>query len=269
MSNWMKKVAFVAILAGGSALVFAAGPLAAKVNGVEITAQEVEEFNAALAEKRGFKLKTGYATDELITRELLAQEAVRQGKDKNLDKAELARLLFKDFATTNGFGESDVRKEYEKMKSAEPKKTEYKIRGIVVKTEADAKTIIMGLDAGKPFSSFVGQSIDENSKKEGGDMGWFELHNIDASYGAAVASLKPGNYYKKPVVTSYGYSVIKLDDTRDVGFPEYSEMREALVTRMSTERREKLLKPLRDNAKIERFVGYEPVKTIDLTSMSN
>lgn len=269
MSNWMRKAALAAILASGSALALAAGPLAAKVNGVDITAQEVDEFNATIEEKRGFKLKAGYAADELITRELLAQEAVRQGKDKNLDKTELARLVFKDFAATNGFGESDVRKEYEKMKSAEPKKTEYKIRGIVVKTEADAKTILAGLDAGKPFSSFVGQSIDENSKRDGGHMGWFELHNIDASYGAAVASLKPGNYYKKPVVTSYGYSVIKLDDTRDVGFPEYSEMRELLITRMSTERREKLLKPLRDNARIERFAGYEPVKTIDLSSVSN
>ena len=264
MSNWMNIVTLSAMLIGTNA--FSAGAVAAKVNGVDITVQEVEDFNAAIAEKRGFKLKTGYATDELITRELLAQEAVRQGKDKNLDKAELARLAFKEFASTNGFGESDVRREYEKIKTAEPKKIEYKIRGIVVKNEADAKSIIASLDVGKTFSSFVFQSIDENSKKEDGDMGWFELHNIDPAYAAAVVSLKPGSHYKKPVATSYGYSVIKLVDTRDVGFPEYSEMRESLVNRIGMERREKLLRPLRENAKIERFPGYESIKNIELSN---
>lgn len=267
MSNWMKKATLAAVLAGMGALAMAAGPLAAKVNGVEITGQEVEEFNNSVAEKRGFKLKTGYATDELVTRELLAQEAIRHGKDKSLSKIELARVVFKEFAAANQFTEADVRKEYDKIKSEVPKKMEYKIRGIVVKNEADAKAIIAGLDAGKPFSSFVPQSIDENSKKDDGVMGWFELSDIDMSYRIALENLKPGMYYKRPVGTNYGYSVVKLDDVRDVGFPEYSELREGLTNKMSEERREKLLKPLRDNAKIERFPGYEPVKVIDISNL--
>jgi peptidyl-prolyl cis-trans isomerase C len=241
--------------------------LAARVNGVDITTQEVEDFNMAVSEKRGFKMKLGYATDELVTRELLAQEAVRQGKDKNLPKTELARSVFKAFSVANAFGEIDVRKEYDNIKSASPKKFEYKIRGIVVKSEADARVIISGMDAGKTFSSFVFQSIDENSKKDDGVMGWFELRDIDVAYQIAVESLKPGTYYKKPVITNYGYSVIKLEDMREIGFPEYATVRESLVNRMGEERREKLMKPLRESAKIERFPGYEPVDVIELSNI--
>ena len=267
MNNWMKKASVVAILVGSSAMAFAAGPLAARVNGVDITAQDVENYNALLEAKRGMRLKLGSATDELISRELLAQEGLRQGKDKKLDKTELARQVYKEFAANNRFGESDVRKEYERLKADEPKKSEYKISGIVVKTEAEAKTIITGLDAGKPFSSFVSQSIDRNSRKDGGSMGWFELHNIDSAYQIAVQNLKPGTYAPNPVGTSYGYSVVRLDDVRDVGFPEYSEVRDLLIKRFSEELDEKLFKPLRDSAKIERFPGYEPVKTIDATDL--
>ena len=39
-------------------------------------------------------------------------------------------------------------------------------RAIVVKTEDEAAAIIAGLNAGKPFSSFVAKSIDENSKND-------------------------------------------------------------------------------------------------------
>lgn len=260
----MRNATLAAVLASMGALAFAVGPLAAKVNGVEITAQEVEDFNSAIAEKSGYKLKTGYATDQLVTRELLAQEGIRQGKDKALGRTELARQVFKEFAAANMYGESDVRKEYDSIKAAAPKKTEYKIRGIVVKTEPEAKAIIDGLNAGKPFSSFVSQSIDENSKRDDGVMGWFELRDIDTSYRIALENLKVGKYYKNPVGTNAGYAVVKLDDMRDVGFPEYSELRESLAKRMGEERREKLLKPLRENAKIERFPGYEPVEVIDL-----
>lgn len=264
MGKWMKSVTLAAALLGTSGHVLAE-QWAAKVNGVGITVQEVGAFNSLVAEKRGFKLKPGAATDELITRELLAQEGVRQGKDKNLDKTELARQVFKEYVEANAFGESDVKKEYERIKAEAPKKTEYKIRAIVVKTEDEATAILAGLNAGKPFSSFVSRSIDETSRNDNGNMGWFELHDLDPSFAAALVRLKPGTYQKTPVHLGLGYCVLLLDDVREGGFPEYSEVREQLIAKIRDERRNGLIQPLRDKANIERFAGYEAVKTIDST----
>lgn len=260
MGNWMKKTALAAVLAGMTVAAVAAGPWAAKVNGVEISAQEVEDFNAAVEEQRGFKLKPSVAADQLINRELLAQEAIRQGKDKNLDKIELARQVFKEFGDANTLSETDVRKEYDSLTAGMPKKTEYRLRGIVVESEAQAQSIIAGLDAGQPFSSFVSQSIDPHSKKDGGEMGWFIMSDIDRAYQIALQNLKPGSYHKKPVVTSAGYSVVKLEELREVGLPEYSKVREDLINKLNEARREKLMKPLRDSANIERSPDYESVK---------
>lgn len=267
MGNWMKNMALAVTLLGAAGVALAE-QLAAKVNGVGITVQEVESFNNLVAEKRGFKLKPGAAVDELITRELLAQEAVRQGKDKTLDKLELARLVFKEYAEANAFGESDVKKEYERIKADAPKKTEYKVRAIVVKTEEEATAIIAGLNAGKPFSSFVSKSIDENSKNDNGNMGWFELHDLDPAFAGALLKLKPGTYQKTPVRSGFGVSVVQLDEVREGGFPEYSEVREQLIAKIRDERRDGLIKPLREKAKIERFSGYEAPKVIDLNNLN-
>ena len=261
MRNWMKNATLALALLGTASLAVAE-QLAAKVNGVGITVQEVEAFNNLVAEKRGFKLKPSAAADELITRELLAQEAIRQGKDKNLDKLELARLVFKEYAQANAFGEDDVRKEYDRIKADAPKKPEYKVRAIVVKTEDEAAAIIAGLNAGKPFSSFVAKSIDENSKNDNGNMGWLELHALDPAFAGALMKLKPGAYQKTPVRLGAGFSVVQLDEVREDGFPEYSEVREQLIAKIREELRDGLIKPLRDKAKIERFSGYEAPKVV-------
>lgn len=267
MRNWMKSTTLALALLGtlGAAM---AEQLAAKVNGVGITVQEVEAFNNLVYEKRGMRLKTSLAVDELITRELLAQEGIRQGKDKSLDKLELARQVFKEYAEANAFGESDVRKEYERIKADTPKKTEYKVRAIVVKTEEEALAIIAGLNEGKTFSSFVPKSIDENSKKDDGYMGWFELHDLDPAFAGALLRLKPGTYQKTPVSSGFGFSVLQLAEVREGGFPEYSEVREQLISKIREERRDGLIKPLREKASIERFPGYEAIKRIDLSNPS-
>lgn len=174
MTKWVRYGAMAMALLGTMGTAFAE-KLVARVNGVAITVQELDDFNRVVYETHGFPLKTSVAGDQLITRELLVQEGIRRGKDKSLDKDELAQEVFSDYAKEHAFDEDDVRLEYERHKAKATKKTEYKIRAIVVKTEQEALTIIEGLNAGKPLSLYISQSIDENSKRDGGNTGWLDL----------------------------------------------------------------------------------------------
>ena len=263
MTKWMRYGAMALALLGAMGTTFAE-QLVARVNGVAITVQDLDELNRFAYETYGLKLKTGVAVDQLIARELLAQEGIRRGKNQSLDKGELAQEVFSDYAKEHAFDENDVRREYEQRKAKAPKKTEYKIRAIVVKKEQDALTIIDGLNAGKPLSLYIAQSIDENSKKDGGDMGWLDLDELDPPFAGAVLSLKPGMYQKTPVRSSFGFAVVQLDDIREDSFPAYVDVRESLIATMRKERQETIMKSLSEKANIERFPGYESSKRIAL-----
>ncbi|MOA22468.1 putative parvulin-type peptidyl-prolyl cis-trans isomerase precursor [compost metagenome] len=132
-----------------------------------------------------------------------------------------------------------------------------------MKTDAEAKAIIAGLDAGKPFSSFVSRSIDANSKRDGGSLGWTDLAGLSPSYAHAIAELKTGAHNSKPLAESYGYGVIKVEDQRQDSFPSYADARNDLIEHVKKQWQAGLLKALRDKATIEVFEGYEN-KVIDL-----
>lgn len=234
----------------------AAGPLAAKVNNVVITAQEVDEYRQAMAGRTGFMMKPGEATVELIGLELIAQEAIRGGKDRSAGRQALANSIIKEFLAANPLTDEDVRREYERAKAAHPKETEYKLRAIVVKTDAEARRILAGLAAGKPFASFVHQSIDENAKRDGGAMDWMKPGDMSGSLSYALRDMKAGDLRSEPLQESYGFVVLKLDDVRDNPFPQYAEMRQHIAESLVRQRNERLLKPLAAKATIQQFEGF-------------
>jgi peptidyl-prolyl cis-trans isomerase C len=236
----------------------AAGPLAARVNNVDITAQDVNEYMRVSAGPTGFMLKPGEATVQLIGQELLAQEAIRAGKDRSAGRQTLAKGVMKEFIAANPLEEADVKREYERVKAAQPKETEYKLRMIVVKTDAEARSILAGLAAGKPFASFVHQSIDENTKRDGGASDWMKADEMSVPYRLALRDMKAGDLLKEPLRESYGFVVMKLDDVRDNAFPPYAEVRDPIAQSLIRQRDMRLLKPLAEKATIQQFEGYAP-----------
>jgi len=237
--------------------VSAAGPLAAKVNDVEITALEVDKFIQAASGPSGMLLKPGIATERLIGLELLAQEAIRRGKDRNVGRQALANDIVKEFMAANPLSETDVRNEYDRFKAAQPKQTEYKISIIVVKTDAEAKSILGGLAEGKPFASFVTRSIDENSKRDGGTLDWMKAKEMSPPIMWAVSKMEVGTVAKEPLRESYGFVILKLDSVReDSSFPVYAEVRDELARSVLRQRDARMMKPLADRASIQQFEGY-------------
>ena len=118
--------------------------------------------------------------EELITREILIQEAEKLGLVKNADvKAQLEiarqsiliRALVNDFVKKNPVTDADIAAEYDRVKKQAGDK-EYHVRHILLGSEDEAKAIIAKLKAGASFEELAKQSKDTGSANNGGDLDW-------------------------------------------------------------------------------------------------
>ena len=196
--------------------------------------------------------------EELVRREILAQEAKKKGMDKNPNiqgqielakQAVLIRAYLSDYVKANPISEAQLKAEYDVIKN-NLGSTEYKSRHVLVEKEEDAKAIIAKLDKGEKFATLAKQSLDPGSKERGGDLDWSSPNAYVPPFGEALTKLKKGEYTKTPVKTDFGYHVIQLDDTRPLTPPPYEQVKPQLQQRASQQQVEALVKKLREGAKV-------------------
>jgi peptidyl-prolyl cis-trans isomerase C len=192
--------------------------------------------------------------EELNTRELLAREARKQGIDKNADvktqmdlasQTVLVRAYVSDWVKKNPVPETDLKKEYDSIKSQIGDK-EYKVRHILVKTEDQAKDIIAELQKGAKFDELAkARSEDPGSKEKGGDLDWNAPANFVKPFGDAMKATPKGKFTAQPVQTQFGWHVIEVDDVRDAKVPAFDEVKPQLQQRMQAQWLDKYFKDLR------------------------
>ena len=197
--------------------------------------------------------------EELVRRELLIQEAKKAGLDKKPEvsaEAEAARgaiyirAYVQDFLKKHPISDDQLKAQYEKIK-AQLGTTEYKARHILVKEEAEAKTIIENLKKGAKFDELAKQSIDPGSKDKGGDLGWSSPANFVKPFSDALVALNKGKYTEAPVKSDFGYHVIQLDDTRPLSAPAFEELKPRLLQQAQNEQVSKMVEALRAKAKVD------------------
>lgn len=196
--------------------------------------------------------------EELVRREILTQEARRQGLDKKpeiLGQMELARqavlirAFLSDYVRSNPISDDKLKKEYEAITS-QLGSTEYKARHILVESEDEAKAIIAKLDKGEKLADLAKQSKDPGSRDNGGDLGWSSPSSYVKPFAEALQKLKKGEYTKAPVKSDFGYHVIALEDSRPLTPPPFEQVKPQLQQRASQQMVEQLVKDLRAKAKV-------------------
>ena len=237
------------------------GKAFATVNGQPIS-QSV--YNAFVAEQKAQgapdspELQAA-VKEELVRREILAQEAKKKGMDKNPNiqgqielakQAVLIRTYLSDYVKANPISEAQLKAEYDVIKN-NLGSTEYKARHVLVEKEEDAKAIIAKLDKGEKFSELAKQSKDPGSKDKGGELGWSSPAAYVKPFGDALTKLKKGEYTKTPVHSDFGYHVIQLDDSRPANPPPFDQVKPQLQQRASQQQIENLVKELRGKAKVD------------------
>jgi peptidyl-prolyl cis-trans isomerase C len=231
------------------------------VNGVQIPKARVDTIVKA-QEARGVpdspELRSAI-TEQLVTTEVITQEATRKGLAKSpevqsqLDLARqqiLVNAYRNDFVKNNPVSEAALKAEYEKIK-AQVGDREYKARHILVEKEDDAKAIIANLKKGQKFEDLAKQSKDTASKDKGGDLDWNSPNSYVKPFGDALKSLEKGKLTETPVQTQYGWHVILLEDVRPTKFPTYEEVKPQLTERIQGQALEKNVADLRAKAKVD------------------
>jgi peptidyl-prolyl cis-trans isomerase C len=257
-----------ALILAGMVLATAAngqnGPI--RVNGVTISQQRVDFFvrNVVAQGRPDTPELRAMVREELINRELLAQEAARRGIDKNPDVAlqvDMARqeilmtALMREALKGAAVPEESVKKEYERLKGQLGAR-EYRARHILVQKEDEARDIIAQIKKGANFEKLAAEkSIDPGSKARGGELDWGSPSNYVKPFGDALTKLKKGQMTETPVQSNFGWHVIRLEDERPTKVPPYDQVKQNLQQQLSQQAQkqtyDKTLSDLRAKAKIE------------------
>ena len=262
----LKNISTLAIL-GALAVnpAFAETKPAATVNGVSIPQARIDQrVKAAVAQGKSDSPELRKAIREgMINVEVIVQEAVKLGLDKNADvkqqlavELELTRqqvlvdALMKDYAKNHPISENQLKQEYDKQKAKLGNK-EYNARHILVKTEAEAKDIIDQLGKKAKFEKLAEKSMDPGSAAQGGALGWAVPSKFVPPFANALAKLKKGEFTKEPVQSQFGWHVIKLDDVRDLKVPSFEEVKQQMKQSLEQQAVQKAIADLRAKAKIE------------------
>jgi len=250
-----------------SSIVFSSGlagaaDVVAKVNGVAIPQNKLDLLvKAAVAQGQPDSPELrNRIRDELITRELFVQEALKKGLDKSPELATQAELqrqgllinaYLQDYFKANPITDDMMKKEYEAAKVQTGGK-EYKARHILVKNEDEAKQIIAQLKKGASFEKLAAEkSEDTGSKGKGGDLDWSPPNRYVKPFSDALMKLKKGQMTDTPVQSPFGWHVIRLDDERPFKVPGFDEVKPSIHQQLQNQAVQKAIADLRAKAKIE------------------
>jgi peptidyl-prolyl cis-trans isomerase C len=240
----------------------APGGTVATVNGIAVSRAR-QDFLLQQQAQRGMPdndQTRAMVRDELINREVIAQEAQKSGLAKSpevqnqLDMARqevLVGAYIREWVRKNPVSETEVQSEYDRARSQAGDK-EYRARHILVESEDQAKSLIAELKKGGKFDELATKnSKDSGSAQRGGDLDWNVPGTFDKQFSDAMVKLEKGKYTETPVRTRFGYHIIQLDDVRQSKFPALPEVRQRIQQQLTQNRIDELVKSLRAKAKVE------------------
>ena len=238
------------------------GSTLAKVNGVAIPQSRLEFIVKArtLQGQPDSPETRKTLREDLITEEVIAQEALKKGLDKDPDfitqlemarQTALVRSYQVDYIKNHPVSDEELRKEYEAVKAQMGDK-EYKAHHILVGSEAEAKDIIARIKKGTKLEKIAQEkSLDTGSKAKGGELEWSPAASYVQPFGEALTKLSKGQLTEQPVHTNFGYHVIRLDDVRPLKVPPFEEIKQNLAQRVLQRQFAAAVNDLRGKAKVE------------------
>lgn len=245
----------------------AQGPAArppATVNGKPITLEAADFVSRTNFNKKYSELTPAQQNkliEDLVRVQLLADDAIAKGKDKEPDviqTIEFGRLNVLRTITINEYvkdkqpTEQELRAYYEQRIKEIPR-TQYRVRVIGVATQPYAEDVINELRRGGDFIAIARREASgQQAKQAAGDSGWMTLEGVPPALANAISSLKVGQYTTDPVQLPDGWGIIRLEETRTADKPEFDRLREALTRELISKKVDTLVEELKKTAKIER-----------------
>jgi len=220
---------FAGLIAGGVILLASCAPppedpVLVLVNGRQITQTEFDirwselaEATRARYEKEGGKRRF---LDELITRELLMQEARKKGLDQDETIRERTQrykeqLILDELLKDTIKGKIELSKEeldayYEKHAHELLTPLKVSVSQMLLPNYPAAKDLEKQVNQGGDFAKFAQRySIDWKTKAKGGDLGPYRKGLVIPEVDEVIHTLKPG-MVSAPIKTDAGYYLVKI-----------------------------------------------------------
>jgi peptidyl-prolyl cis-trans isomerase C len=233
-------------------------------------------------------IRPGFANSErrvndLLRRMLVERTLAAQAREEGLDRlpgnarrleAEIDRLLTiikvqkieadaaAEFEANRSAWETRARELYtiDRAKYATPEQffashilfeTKTKSREDALKLAREAHAQVV---AGADFNELARKvSEDPSAKRNFGKIDWFTAGDMDPAFSAAVAKLKPGQV-SEPVLSSFGWHVIKLEGHRPAAQKTFDDVRNEIIGELRqkfvNDRREAALARVRSDPSI-------------------
>ncbi|KIM04623.1 MAG: hypothetical protein KN64_07115 [Sulfurovum sp. AS07-7] len=227
MNIFLKLFLFLALLASAKADV-----VLAKVNGVNITENNVKEFlittNPSLDYSKLSKQQKIEVLQKMIQKELFLQVARKDKIERSAEFLKQLEILKRELMLNVWLkkqmnymivSDGDAKQFYNKNIKSFTEPTRIRARHILVRTQDEARNIILALKKlnGKILKdTFMAiaqnHSIDINSRESGGDLGEFSKDGMSADFSNAAWNLKAGTISLTPIRTRQGYHVIYVDE---------------------------------------------------------
>lgn len=241
------------------------GVVVAKVGGDSIKLEELEAVKASVPQLKDIPLEVVYnqLLEAYINNKIILDEAKKAGLQ---NKAEVKKMLkdAEDQILFQAYLAEQLKKRMtpeklqalyqQEVKNYKPQE-EVHARHILVKTEKEAKDLIVQLKAGAKFEDLANKySLDKDPNgTSGGDLGYFTKPMMIQEFANAAFEMKKGSFSQKPVKTPFGWHVIKIEDKRMAPVPPYSEVEEAVKARFTEIMVPQIIEEERRKANVEVF----------------
>jgi peptidyl-prolyl cis-trans isomerase C len=195
----------------------------------------------------------------MIRRGLLIAEAKKLGLDKRPDfkpqietatQHLLMRAAIADHLQKNPITDAELQTAYRNTLD-QLGKTEYRLRHIQRKTEADAKETLAKLDDGKKFDKLLKDTTDEDTLESGGRLGWKHPATLPPAIGKALAPLKKGAHTPAPIQSPAGWHIFLVEDLRPFTPPPLDALKDQLIAALQQQKTAQYLTRLREQATVK------------------
>ncbi|MCK5877407.1 MAG: peptidylprolyl isomerase [Candidatus Marithrix sp.] len=237
---------------------FAEGDAIVIVNGETITQQEYDDY--AKVRQNGTETDSKTLIDELVQRKLLKQDAIKEKLEQHPDFIEkleetksqlLMTMAIHNFLDKNQLTDAQLKQKYDEQLANSVTPSEYQVRHIQLKTEAEAQAVVEELKNGKDFTVIAkDKSTDIGSANQGGDLGWINESVTEPEFWKAVNGLEKDKY--TIAKSKFGWHVIQLIDVRLVKIPEFANVKGKIREVMQSQQLQEYINNLLKSAKVEK-----------------
>ena len=194
--------------------------------------------------------------EEIVAQKLILQAALKDGVQKEDDN------LIKDFAiaeikqkyltkkAAQNVTEEKIKNQYNKLLKEIGNKDEFKIKHILAKNLKEANEASAYLSKYSFEEAAKKYSIDEQSAKNGGDIGYIVEGSSISEIDQQIKKLQLGQV-SKPFESKLGWHIIKLEQKRKVVVAKYEDAKQKIKDALIEDAKKEYVKSLIENSKIE------------------